>query len=257
MSFACLGKIGSTRGCKMLSLAIITTLTFAQPPKPPAVPPVRCALKVKKMFHDEHNQPSSPITFGVYEIKDAKDGSGYSITSLNGSGWTTTATRDAKTGFLTVTLPGVKKTYSGRADGAPKEPCEFFNWYDSKTPQGMPALEWGPGPLPPPAAPCAFKNEVWHSEPMSPEQEAEGFVFNSLNTTHFTIHSMNNTFDDTVAIIVNVQSGDDRPVSAVFSNENPRKAVSQGIMRGTVCENLAWSIISGNATNMDYWNKGM
>ena len=126
----------------MLSLAIITTLTFAQPPKPPAVPPVRCALKVKKMFHDEHNQPSSPITFGVYEIKDAKDGSGYSITSLNGSGWTTTATRDAKTGFLTVTLPGVKKTYSGRADGAPIEPCEFFNWYDSKTPQGMPALEW-------------------------------------------------------------------------------------------------------------------
>ena len=201
-----------------------------------------CNLSVPTLFHDIGVRTPSGATknpFGAYSIVRTPSGD-FALTSLNAT-WSgaLTATYNASAEVpLTVTFPasmGGKEP--GSTGGAPN--CDVFEWGVGGR-EGVVAV-WELGPLPPPGSPCHFEKEVWHSVAEGPGEVGLVFELNSLNTTHFSIHSLNETFDDTVATIVLPLHGQNRAVSASFSDMTPKGAVKHGVVQGTECTTIVWT----------------
>ena len=219
-------------------------------------PTAECNLSHPTIFHDVGVPfPNGTLNnpFGVYSVVRRDDGD-YSMTSLNET-WS--GALDAKYNAsktmaempLTVTFPAsMGGKASGTAGGEPS--CEEFAWWTHKGGMYVQAAVWRLGVLPPPVAPCHFAKEIWHT--FISHASGLEFELNSLNTTHFSIHALNKTFEDTVATILSPLHGQVRTVSAAFSDSTPKGAVQHGVVDGSECTFIRW----GTDPSSTFWERG-
>jgi hypothetical protein len=222
----------------------------------------RCTLPSPTIFHDIPLMESGKLidAFGVYSI--VGNTKGFTLSSLNATFPPITAKWHGKSGNkvraffpnLNATLQGevdagINATLQGEVDAgiiARDEECIEFIW--SPINGGFYTYDWSIGSLPPAAPACNFSDAVWHSEaasPFSPPDAGHVFLLNSIDPTHFTIHSLNGSFTNVTARVRMPLSGDFRVVSANFSDKPAGAPTSRGIMQGALdgdsnCELLKW-----------------
>ena len=182
----------------------------------------------------------------VYSIISNAVG-GFVITSENGTFPPITASRNAK-GYLTAFFPNLNESLTGEAYLSFRSGCVLFNWERSQhfvPPAGTrPFMQWVRGPLPPAPPPCTFSKSLWHSHHSPPGMPInQVFVFDSIDTSHFTIHSLNGTFDDTTATIGH-GGATVHLVTAQFSDQ---KNISHGFLdgEGAECRTIQWVTDAG------------
>ena len=190
----------------------------------------------------------------VYSIISNAVG-GFVITSENGTFPPITASRNAK-GYLTAFFPNLNESLTGEAYLSFRSGCVLFNWERSQhfvPPAGTrPFMQWVRGPLPPAPPPCTFSKSLWHSHHSPPGMPInQVFVFDSIDTSHFTIHSLNGTFDDTTATVVNPPSGSRHALTTQLGNMS-----LHGVLIG--CSLIEWrdEWRDGPGKIMGYWEKG-
>ena len=172
------------------------------------------------------------------------------ITSENGTFPPITATRDSA-GHISAFFPNLNKTLEGQVLGNPS--CDDFYWQERKATGSETVQMWLKGPLPPPSAPCKFsksdnKTGLWHSQEHQAIKD-KVFMFDSVDDSHFTIHSLNGTFNDTTATVVNPPSGNRKTVTVQFSD---RQNMSHGIL--SECRFLEFLSDSGGF--LGNWQQG-
>ena len=208
-------------------------------------------LPTPTLFHDV--PVSSAATggksdsYGAYHIVSI-DESSFRITSLNRTFAPITATWNGSS--LRAVFPNLNRSLFGVAVGSPDDSnCSLLSWRVAASaarpaqPPPPPFLrqlvyEWLPGPLPPPSAPCAFSNAVWHR--VAPIGQV--FTFGSLNATHVAIHSENASWPDVIATLTAPPHGDLRLVSARWGSKLCTGALRDADAVGATCANLEWDV---------------
>merc|ERR1711964_499135 len=106
-------------------------------------------------------------------------------------------------------------------------------------------------PPPPPLAPCKFSSQMFH-EAGQEVHFPKVFTLDSSDDMHFKIHSLNNSFDDTVGTISKQTGGRQWKVEAYFSDIKANRTGS--IFNG--CGLIFWQGQASRQVSQEEWQKG-
>ena len=114
-------------------------------------------------------------------------------------------------------------------------------WTDQRFPSGR--LYWVKGTLPPALLTCNFTDAIYHDVPYGATVPQGEYKLNSVDGRRFTIHSLNESFKDTTAVIT--RTAYVQNMSAYFTNLGKTlHGIMQEARPGDGCI-LYWSVAAG------------